>query len=361
VADADASATQVEEAWVNKTKAAYQQILQEGRTLTENQKNQLAQRQQDLQNHLDTTQSQYKTAYQGISTAVGGFFDDLVKQVVTGDMSFGKLFTKLWQDVADAVLNAFLQPVKIAITKFIATELANLITGTGDLSTAWKQLGQDIQGAISAIGKVGQVSPGAAPTTLPGGTGVPTTVPGEGAGGTGGAAGGAAGGLGGALGAIGAIGSAVTAISSVIGNFQTAKLETTMNAVEHNTRYTMMYVGERADGGILGQLFYMGDQIAFGNGVKAIEDLRNKFYDWTGVINPMIADIQANIVSGVAQTAGIVDILQAIRNATVEVVQGVREVNVSVQATGVTTMEAARMLGDQIAKNLATQLAPVTA
>lgn len=45
---------------------------------------------------------------------------------------------------------------------------------------------------------------------------------------------------GGALGVAGAISSIGTLISSIVGNFQMAKLETTMNAVEKNTRFTQL-------------------------------------------------------------------------------------------------------------------------
>ncbi len=86
----------------------------------------------------------------------------------------------------------------------------------------------------------------------------------------------------GVMGTIGAIASVGTLVSSVIGNFQQAKMETTMNAVEHNTRYAALYLGDRADGGILGQLFKIGDYLQFGTLVHAVEDFRNKFWDWSG-------------------------------------------------------------------------------
>jgi hypothetical protein len=56
-------------------------------------------------------------------------------------------------------------------------------------------------------------------------------------------------------------------------------METSLNAIEHNTRFTMMFVGERADGGILGVSFRILEQLEFGNLVKATEDLRNKVWD----------------------------------------------------------------------------------
>jgi hypothetical protein len=60
----------------------------------------------------------------------------------------------------------------------------------------------------------------------------------------------------------------VSAIGSI-------RQEGTLNAIEHNTRYTMMYVGERADGGILGEMFRLREEVSFGTQVKAIETMRD--------------------------------------------------------------------------------------
>ena len=61
---------------------------------------------------------------------------------------------------------------------------------------------------------------------------------GSGAGGGGGAAGGGSG----LAGVVGAIGSMGTMISSIIGNFQNARMETTLNAIEESTRYAKSYL-----------------------------------------------------------------------------------------------------------------------
>lgn len=96
-------------------------------------------------------------------------------------------------------------------------------------------------------------------------------------------AGGAASSVGGAasgvMGIIGAVGAAVGAVSSVIGNFQMAGMNKSLDLIEHNTRYSMMYLGERADGGILGAIFKMSEQITWGPGVKAMEASRDILMD----------------------------------------------------------------------------------
>lgn len=52
------------------------------------------------------------------------------------------------------------------------------------------------------------------------------------------------------MGAIGAIGSAVGAISSIIGNFQMGRMEGSLNAIEANTRYSMIALTNWNESGI---------------------------------------------------------------------------------------------------------------
>jgi tape measure domain-containing protein len=96
-------------------------------------------------------------------------------------------------------------------------------------------------------------------------------VPGGGGGGGGAAAAGS--GLAGIVSAVGSIG---TMISSIVGNFQMAKQETSLNAIEHNTRYSMMYLGERSDGGILGVLFRISEYLQWVQ--PTLENIENKTY-----------------------------------------------------------------------------------
>ena len=50
----------------------------------------------------------------------------------------------------------------------------------------------------------------------------------------------------GLAGVVGAVGSVVTAVSSIISNFQLAKQETTLNAIEESTRYVKIWTGEQS-------------------------------------------------------------------------------------------------------------------
>jgi len=97
----------------------------------------------------------------------------------------------------------------------------------------------------------------------------------------GGIAGGIAGGVSSGLtGILTAAFSGINALFSGIGMFQNMHMETSLNAIEHNTRYAMEYLGERADGGILTAIFKMSEQISWGPGVKATEQLKDAFITW---------------------------------------------------------------------------------
>ena len=115
-----------------------------------------------------------------------------------------------------------------AVTDFIKVHLAKLLEAIPGIGTA---LG-GIFGSSSGIGgAIGGSSGGGIPGAIGGSTG--------GAGGAiGSAVGGGASNLAGWISAGAGI---ATAVSSVIGNFQAAKQETTLNAIEESTRYSKAY------------------------------------------------------------------------------------------------------------------------
>jgi len=132
-----------------------------------------------------------------------------------------------------------------------------------------------------------------------------------------------------------------------------------MNAIEHNTRYASQYLGERADGGIIQQLFKMGDNIAFGPGVKATENLRDIVKDWA----PKVLGDLDNIVGFGPYIVSIKEVLEDTRNITADIRDTVKQeaqaINVAVTANGV-TKETATDLANRIAEQMAQQLAGVT-
>jgi len=157
-----------------------------------------------------------------------------------------------------------------------------------------------------------------------------------------------------------------------------AHMETSLNAIEHNTRYTMMYVGERADGGILGVLFKISEEIAWGANTKATEKLRDLFFDWSGPMSLTVADLLTlaqtsttaletirDYAFGIASTLGdMLGLTYSVADSVRKVADsmrdgGARTITVNVTAAGLTTADAARALGNQIAQNLATQMVAI--
>jgi hypothetical protein len=349
-ASGTASAVQLQEAWVKNQQTQLATTIQLGGQVTEAQKNQLAQQQQDLQNHLDITTSQWKTAYDGIHSAVSTMFDDLTKKIVTGSGSFSDIMTTMWQGIAEAALKGFLEPVTKAIENFIATTIANLLSGQGlgGILDSLKQIGSAVSGvfggASSAAGGAASAAGGAA----------------QSAGGAASAAGSVASGLTGIISAIGSIGSMIT---GAIGDIQNIHMQDTLNSIEHNTRYSALYLGDRADGGILGVLFKIDEEIAWGANVKATENLRDLFKDWSG---PVLADLNGILAMWVGTAPYITDtktVLEDIRGIAGEMLDtlksGFSGLQVTINAGNLTTAEAARTLGNQIAQNLTTQLVGV--
>ena len=365
VADAGSNSVAAQQAWVTKTQETYANILAQGGTLTQGQKSELDRAKQQLETHLTTTASMWKTTYDGVKGTVSGFVDDAIQKLVHGDFSFAESVKGMLQDLASTVIHTFIDPFKDAIANFIATSLADLLSGKG-LGGVLDSL-KEIGSAATSVFKSGSglVGEGAIPGGIPGG--VPGTVP-SGGGGAGGAASAVSGGL---TGWISAISGAVTAISSVIGNFQMAKMETSLNGIEHNTRYSMMFLGERSDGGILGVLFKIDEEIAWGANTKATERLRDLFLDWSGPTFAATMDLLTLAQNSTAYIADIASMVGDMLNLTAVVAdsvrmmadvmrsQGARSITVNVTAAGLTTAEAARALGNQIAQNLSGQMVAI--
>jgi hypothetical protein len=344
------SAVQLREAWVKNQQIQLATAIQTGEGVTEAQKNQLAAQQQDLQNHLDITTSQWKTAYDGIHSAVSSTFDDLTKKIVTGDGSFSDIVTKMWQSIAEAALKGFLEPVTKGIEDFISKTIANLLSGEGlgGVLDSLKQIGSSISGIF---GGGASAAGGAA-------SGVGSAA--SGAGGAASAAGSVVSGLSGILSAIGSIGSVIT---GAIGDIQNIHMQDTLNSIEHNTRYSALYLGDRADGGILGVLFKIDEEIAWGANVKATENLRDLFKDWSG---PVLADLNGILAMWegtapyIVDTKTVLEDIRGISSAMLDTLKsGFQGLQVTINAGNLTTAEAARQLGNQIAANLTTQLAAV--
>jgi hypothetical protein len=352
VTEAGVDSVAAQTAWVTKTQEAYANILAQGGTLTEGQKSELDRAKQHLDDHLTQVKSAWQTTYDGVKSAVGGAVDSMIEKLVTGKGSFKEILDGMWQDIATAALHAFLDPVKKAISEFIANEVADLIggKGLGGIVDGFKSIGQAASGIF---GKGGSAASGAA--------GAAGAIPG--AGGAASSAGSAATGLAGIAPIFGMVTGAISAITGVIGVFQSMHQETSLNAIEHNTRYSMMYLGERGDGGILGVLFKIDEELAWGAATKAMESLHDMFMDWRTPALESMQNIQVILESWgpyIADTKDAVfDIRQIASDLGRTVATGFERMTITINAGNLTTADAARQLGDQIAKNLSTQMVAV--
>jgi tape measure domain-containing protein len=329
-----------------------------GIALSASQKQRMEDLEKELGKHHDTQKEAWQTFEKDVKKDFDTTFKAMEDLLITGDGSFHDIMKKMWQSLAQDALDLFLAPLKKAIEDFIATTLKSLLGsgGFGGVSDAIAKLGKDIGGLFGG----GASAAGGVPSSIPGIPNVPMTPP---------AAPGAAGAAGSVASAglssiVGMVTGIVSSISSIISNFQQAKMETTLNAIEHNTRYTMMYVGERADGGILGVLFKIDEEIAWGSNTKATENLRDLFLDWSGLVTPIFQAMQHQLEGMAPYIADSKDALMEIRDLAADLPKvinaGFNSLNITVTATGVTTAEAARKLGDQIAANLSRQLVPTT-
>ena len=349
-------------AMIKQAEEAELQMLKDydqfGIDLSTSQKLRMEQLEKDLGTHHDTQMEAWKTFEKDVKKDFDDTFKAMEDLLITGKGSFSDIMQKMWQSLAQDALDLFLAPLKKAIEDFLATTIKDLLGsgGFGGVSDAISKLGKDLSGLFGS----GASAAGGVPSSVPGIPNVPMTAPAP---------------PGGASAATGAIGSSLTsivgmvsgvvsAISGVISNFQFAHMIDDLKSIEHNTRYTMMYVGDRADGGILGILFKIDEELAWGNLTKATENLRDLFLDWSGLVAPIFKAIQDAVEGYGPYIADSKDALMDIR----DIVQGLSEItakgfaqlNVTVTATGVTTAEAAKILGDQIAANLSRQLVPVS-
>jgi tape measure domain-containing protein len=192
-----------------------------------------------------------KTAWSDWSNQVSTIITDLGKKMADvlwdGDLSWAEKGKSVLKSLGESVTRAFVEPATKAIGDLISGAISDLIGGKGfgGILDRVRELGSAVSGVFggggSAIGGTAGSVGGAA-------SGAGGSV--GGIGGSVGSAGGAAAGAGTAA-IVGAVGGVVSAISGVIGNFQMAKMETTLNAIEESTRYAKFYLGDHGGWSIM--------------------------------------------------------------------------------------------------------------
>jgi tape measure domain-containing protein len=171
----------------------------------------------------DKSKGTWETFSKQVSTIITDLSKDLVQSLFEGNVSWAEKGKNALKAMGEAVMRAFVEPATAALTEFMTGILTDLIGGKG-----FGAVGD----ALDALGKkMKDVFAGAASSD----TGGPP-IPGGGGGGGGG------GGTSGVAGWIGAISSAISAITDVIGLFQQARQENTLNAIEWNTRKSSLHL-----------------------------------------------------------------------------------------------------------------------
>jgi len=274
--DANASQLQKNEAWLKMEQNYVQQVLQEGGKIPTGVANDMAAVEQSIKNSLDTQTSQWATAYGGVATTIGNTFDGLVSDLVTGKGSFQDTITQMWQGIATAALDGFIAPVKKAITEFISTTIADLLSGKGlsGVLDSLKQIGSAVSGLFSTGTSAASGAAGAAGTAAQGAAGAAST--GAGAAGTA-----LSTGLSSAMSIVGAVGAVGSFVTGVIGDIQNAHQTDILKSIEHNTRYSMMYLGEQSDKGIFGLLTAIRQDLEWGLIFKEIARMADEFMPYS--------------------------------------------------------------------------------
>jgi len=189
--------------------------------LTTSYEAELAKQTEQLQSQLEASRAEYETFKNDTATQLAAI--EAQHQSTTDKI--GTLFATAFSAAGEALGRFVTEKLEGILFKKLADLADNIIPSLTDKLGGLFGIGGG-GGSSSPIDSL----PGARPDigTLGG-------IPGLGGGG-GGASSAASSAVGGVMGIVGAVGSVVSAISSVISNFQLAKQETTLNAIEASTR-----------------------------------------------------------------------------------------------------------------------------
>ena len=224
----------------------------------------------------------------------GRNLSDLGRDLLSGDFSLSKVgdaFKQLGLDIAQTFLDVGAR----AITTFIKEHIGALLGAIGSVIDKIPGIGSAL-GSLSGAGTAGIGAIDRTIATVGGGA---TSAAGSiGGGGVGAAAGVAKSGI---TGVIGAVAGVASAISSIVGNFQMAKMETSLNAIEENTRYSKAY-----------DLLNVTLGLSYWPQIENIRD-----FLW-GTLIPAVAETITEIQHMGDWLKGMTDILSDLRNLAID-------------------------------------------
>jgi hypothetical protein len=194
-----------------------------------------AMKQKEADYQADSVQG-WATLFTSIDSTVKGTAQSMIHTLLTGTGSFGDEAKKMLTDIGEEVVTKFTKPFTDAIASLISGAITDLLSGKG------------LGGISSALDSIAKKIPGLG-GLFGGGIGAPGTgaigdVVGNGdtlAGVGGSPASAASAAVSSSLTSImGLVSGAVSAISGVVGIFQNMHQETSLNAIEENTRLTAL-------------------------------------------------------------------------------------------------------------------------
>jgi TP901 family phage tail tape measure protein len=215
------------------------------------------------------------------------FSRGLSETLWSGDFAFGKEGMKAIRDIGQAFTEDFFNRVTKGAQDLMMGVIADLIGGKGfgGIIDRVKDLGKTIADVFGSTGgAIGETVSGAG-GAAGGGGGIP------GSSGGGQAAGGAA--AGGVMGIANLVTGIVSAVSDVITAIYAIRQEGTLNAVEHNTRYAMMYLGEHGGWDILTNTGKTREFLGYLN--NTADAIGRKLDDWMSPIPDLLADVNTRL------------------------------------------------------------------
>lgn len=238
--DARSTTVDIQRAWVKMIEAQ----IAAGEKLPKETLNQY----EKIKAATDNTTQKVHRAWADMSQQISTIVTDLSRGIADAIVNFkslGDVGIKVAKDIATAILRTLIEG---AIHK-LANELAGLPGIIGSIGKAFGGVADNIKNATSAASDLGKVITGAGgvlgttvgaaggiPGLPNGGIGSPSDFPKLPGSTSGAGTGGAASGAGGLAGWIGAGAGIASAISGIIGNFQNARQEGTLNAIEQHTK-----------------------------------------------------------------------------------------------------------------------------
>lgn len=250
-----------QKAWVKYQEAVIAAAKAAGEDIPKEQQKAL----DKMKEQLGISTGQQKDAWseytKQVSTIITNFAQDTAKILFDGDLSWGEKAKAMWGKIKEALVSSFIEPATKAIGDFIAGALKDLLggSGLGGIWDAMKGIGSAIGGLFgggggsSVIGLGTGISSEVAQAIGMGGTAAAGAV-----GSVGSAAGSAASGAASAPGQAAGMGvSAVTgmvtgiasAVSGVIGNFQMAGMNKSLDLIEHEVRFSQIHLKELVERG----------------------------------------------------------------------------------------------------------------